>query len=306
MVGLGALEARSSSFVPGSRAYGRPARPLKPLSEAESYLRTDLVPVLLGRLEHNWSRGRRDVRLFEIGTVFQSAPRAGKKGERPEGSIPFVEEMRVALVATGLRAPAHWSTADADVDIWDLKGWMEFLIDDLGLGRILPCQDVPEGERLPIASEWLSTESLCIFQEDGLVGIAGRVREDAVDAPVWGAPVYALEFRLAAVRLESGRQYEELPTFPAVARDLAIVLSRDVPAEDVAEAIRSLGPGTLESTTLFDVYEGDKVGAGKRSLAWRLVFRAADRTLRDEEVEESVKSITVNLEERFDARIRSS
>jgi len=127
-----------------------------------------------------------------------------------------------------------------------------------------------------------------------------------VDAPVWAAPVYAAEFRLDAIQLEDRRTYRDLPTFPAVSRDLALVLDQTVPAASVADAIRSVAPDTLESLSLFDVYEGDKVGAGKRSLAWRLVFRAPDRTLRDEEVEEGLGSITVNLEERFDARIRSS
>jgi phenylalanyl-tRNA synthetase beta chain len=306
MVELGAQEARSSSFVSASRTSGQPVRLLKPLSEAESYLRTDLVPVLLGRLEHNWSRGRRDVRLFEIGTVFRSAPRGEAESDDSDRSVPFSEEMRVALVATGLRAPAHWSTEDADLDIWDLKGWMQSLTEQLGLGELVPCDAEPEQEGLAIGSEWLSTESLCMLQDGQPVGVAGRVREDAVDAPVWGAPVFAAEYRLAAVRLEGGRTYEELPTFPAVARDLAIVLSRDVPAAGVAEAMRAAGLSTLESVRLFDVYEGDKVGEGERSLAWRLVFRAADRTLRDEEVDEALKAITVNLEERFDARIRSS
>ncbi|MBT8479710.1 MAG: phenylalanine--tRNA ligase subunit beta, partial [Gemmatimonadetes bacterium] len=83
-------------------------------------------------------------------------------------------------------------------------------------------------------------------------------------------------------------------------------LDRSVPATSVADAIRSAGPDTLESLAPFDVYEGDKVGAGQRSLAWRLVFRAPDRTLRDSEVEEGMGSITHNLEERFNARIRSS
>ena len=79
-----------------------------------------------------------------------------------------------------------------------------------------------------------------------------------------------------------------------------------MPAASVADTIRSVGPDTLESLVLFDVYEGDKIEDGQRSLAWRLVFRASDRTLRDTDVEEGLSSITANLEERFNARIRSS
>ncbi len=88
--------------------------------------------------------------------------------------------------------------------------------------------------------------------------------------------------------------------------DLALVLERDVAASSVAEEIRAAAPDTLESLSLFDVYEGENIGGGERSLAWRLVFRAEDRTLTDDEVEEGLSSITVNLENRFDVRIRSS
>jgi phenylalanyl-tRNA synthetase beta chain len=304
LASLGMFEARSSGFSPESRTSSRAARLLKPLSEAESFLRTDLVPILLGRVEHNWSRGHRDVRLFEIGNVFQATE--GSEA-RPEERLPVVEETRVALVATGLRRPPHWEGSEGDLDISDLKGWLEDLSARLGIGDIRPGNPREDLDGLPFGwKQWLGDESLCILREGSPIGVAGRVRAQVVDAPVWAASVYAAEFRLDAVQLEDRRGYRELPTFPAVSRDLALVLERAVPAASVAKEIRSAAPDTLESLSLFDVYEGDKVGVGKRSLAWRLVFRAPDRTLRDEEVEEGVGSITANLEDRFDARIRSS
>jgi len=218
-----------------------------------------------------------------------------------------VEETRVALAATGLRRPPHWDGSEGDLEISDLKGWLEDLSARLGMGDIQPGNPGKDLDGLPFGwKQWLGDESLCILRGGRPIGVAGRVRAQAVDAPVWAASVYAAEFRLDAVQLEDRRGYRELPTFPAVSRDLALVLDRAVPAASVAEEIRSAAPDTLESLGLFDVYEGDKVGVGKRSLAWRLVFRAPDRTLRDEEVEEGVGSITANLEDRFDARIRSS
>jgi phenylalanyl-tRNA synthetase beta chain len=304
LASFGMFEARSSGFAPESRTSGRAARLLKPLSEAESVLRTDLVPILLGRVEHNWSRGHRDVRLFEIGNVFQATdgPEA-----RSEGQLPVVEETRVALVATGLRRPPHWDGSEGDLEISDLKGWLEDLAAGLGIGEIQPGEPGEADEGLPFGwPQWLGDEKLCILRDGRPVGVAGRVLTRAVDAPVWAASVYAAEFRLDAVQLEDRRAYRDLSMFPAVSRDLALVLDRAVPAASVAREIRSAAPDTLESLGLFDVYVGDKVGAGKRSLAWRLVFRAPDRTLRDEEVEEGVGLITANLEDRFDARIRSS
>jgi phenylalanyl-tRNA synthetase beta chain len=275
------------------------------LSEAEAYLRTDLVPVLLGRLEHNWSRGHRDVRLYEIGSVFQALDDASRS--RESDAHPFLEEIRVALVLTGLRQPAHWSGSEGDFEIWDLKGLLEAMTSELDLGEIRQGVE-PEGERgLPFGTErWLGENPLCILKAGRPVGVAGQVRPEGVDAPVWAAPVFALELKLDAVGLDDRREYRDLPTYPAVARDLALVLERDVAASSVADQIRAAAPDTLESLSLFDVYEGEKIGGGKRSLAWRLVFRAEDRTLTDDEVEEGLSSITVNLENRFDVRIRSS
>lgn len=303
LASLGALEARSSSFAPESRTHGSPPRLLKPLSEAEAFLRTDLVPILLGRLEHNWSRGRRDVRLYEIGSVFQAAGPANGSDD----SLPVVEESRAAFAITGLREPPHWTGATGDLDVWDLRGWLDRLAGDLGLGEVRPAEPPSGKGGLPIGwSRWLGGESFCIFDGDRMMGVGGLVRAEAVDAPVWAGPVFAAEFRLGAVNLEEARTYEPLPTYPAVSRDLAFVVDRSVSAASIEEAMRSAAPGTLESLSLFDVYEGEKLGEGLRSLAWRLVFRAADRTLTDEEVEDGLRLITDNLERRFDARIRSS
>ena len=208
---------------------------------------------------------------------------------------------------TGLSRPPHWSGSEGDLDVADLKGSLEDVVADLGLGEILPGEPEDLGDGLPFGwGWWLGEESFCIFESERLIGVAGRVRDDALDAPVWAAPVYAAEFRLDSVQLEDLRSYTDLPTFPAVTRDLALLRDRSVPAASVAATIRDAGPDTLESLTLFDVYEGDKIGDGQRSLAWRLVFRASDRTLRDVDVEEGLSSITANLEERFNARIRSS
>jgi phenylalanyl-tRNA synthetase beta chain len=225
-------------------------------------------------------------------------------------SASFAEEMRVAIVLTGVRSPAHWSGSNEDdgsCDIWDLKGLLERFADGLGLGDVSVPAPADADGALPFGTErWLSDDSLCIMRDGILVGVAGEVRSASVDAPVWAAPVLAAEFRLAAADLGGAGTFRELPSFPAVARDLALVLNREVSARAVELSMREAAPGTLESVELFDVYEGEGVDEGNRSLAWRLVFRAPDRTLTDQEVEEGLGSITANLKERFDARIRSS
>jgi phenylalanyl-tRNA synthetase beta chain len=310
LAGMGFLEARSAAFVGESRTSGRPVSLLKPLSAAEGFLRTDLVPVLVGLLEHNYTRGRRDVRLYEIGTVFAlpSGPvRSSAEGGGPPAATPFVEEMRVGAVLTGARHPRHWGDVPADLDVWDLKGTIEELCQRLGLGDVRATSPPDEDTDLAFGvRRWLRDESFCIFGTEGLVGVAGRVRDEVVDAPPWSASSWALEFRLAAVRLERFGAFEALPTFPAVTRDLAFLISAEVGAAEVAREIREAAPETLESLRLFDVYEGGQIAAGRKSLAWHLVFRDPDRTLTDADVEAGMSAVIRRLEASFDVRVRSS
>ncbi|MEJ2548922.1 MAG: phenylalanine--tRNA ligase subunit beta, partial [Gemmatimonadota bacterium] len=311
-VGEGFLEARSVPFVSESRSAEGRVPLLKPLSRAEGFLRTDLVPVLLSRLEHNWLRGRRSVRLFEVGTVFgrrsprpSTPPADPSPGER-DASNPFAEERRFAFLVTGDRGPGHWSDPASEVDLWDLKGLVEQAVDALDLGPVAPFTRREDEFSRPFGWEtWLDEEAYEVGEGGLLAGIAGRVRAAALDAPPWAAPVFAAEFRLASVQTDDRRRFEPLPQYPPVARDLAFTLDASVPASEVAAVIRDAAPSRLSSLRLFDVYEGEGVESGRRSLAWRLVFRASDRTLTDAEVDEAVTAVLRRLEADLDVRIRA-
>lgn len=303
----GFLEARSSSFVPEEQPGGRASVRLRnPLSAEEGFLRAGMVPVLLRRLEHNWARGRREVRLFEIGTVFSLGPPDASGRER------FREEIRVGAVLTGLRYPAHWSREAEDADVWDLKGLAAEVAAALTAGVLEPVEareaDADDSERASelIDADWLSPGGFRILSEGHVVGLAGSVREIAVDAPPWAAPVWALEFRLDAVRPTAAGRYAPVAPYPVVRRDLALTVPRQIPAASVEAEIREAAAEILESLSLFDLYEGSGIERERRSLAWALRFRAADRTLTDEEVEGVMCRILTALEERFDAHVRTS
>jgi phenylalanyl-tRNA synthetase beta chain len=319
-VGLGFVECRSVSFVPRRLTAENPVALLHPLSADEGFLRTDLVPVLIRALEHNYANGRRDVRLFEIGTVFRRS-RAGLGGHEigtvrgvdvntdgvPDVDSPFAEELRAAGLFTGRRQPPHWSGEAGIFDIWDLKGILEGLSEPLGLGRVDVGDPPEEDSDLAFGADlWLGEERFGLFDGRNLVGIGGRVDPAFVDAPPWGAPVYALEFRLAAVDLERVPEFHPLPEYPVVTRDIALDSPLNVAAGDVKDLLWEAAPEILESVEVFDVYEGEAVAEGRRSLAWRLVFRAPDRTLRDREVDRSLEKLISALEARFDVRVRSS
>ncbi len=286
LVGLGFLEARTPPFVPA--AEGDVAL-LNPLSEREDHLRRDLMTGLAYRVEFNFARGLRDVRLFEIGTAFHDAG----------GPLPQ-EEIRLAAVWTGGRAPEHWSAEAPDYDIWDLK-WIAARIAELAVpgAEIRPA----EGDAGPAAQ--LETPLAAVTSDGDLVGWAGRIPDTELELPPWAGAVWGLE-----VAIQPGRPaiaaHQPLPVYPAVERDLALVVPKEMLSAEVAAVIQEAAPDTLERLWVFDVYEGENLPEGTRSIAWRLRFRDPERTLTDEEVDSAIGRITSALQEEVDVGIRGT
>ncbi|MGI9038738.1 MAG: hypothetical protein ACR2GQ_07740, partial [Gemmatimonadota bacterium] len=153
---------------------------------------------------------------------------------------------------------------------------------------------------------WLGGEAFAMFDDGVVVGVGGSVRSDALDAPPWAGAVFAAEFRLGAVRPARSPEFVALPAFPSVARDLALVVPDGIAAGEIEAGVRGVAPRELVGLRPFDVYEGEDLGEGRRSVAWRLVFRAEDRTLTDREVEKHVAKIVTYLREELDVRVRES
>ena len=254
-------------------------RLLNPLSAEEAYLRERLLPGLLRRVQYNWSRGVRDVRLFEIGTVF----RRSTPGDRP------VEERRVSGVVTGCRQPAHWTDGGkaGDVDWWDLKAAFEATV-----ALAIP------GARLQVdRASWLA-----VAPGGTPLGWAGRLE---AQVPAWAAPVFGFEVSVdPAPRLPA--RFVALSATPAVERDLALVLPAGLSAREVGAAVRRVGGEFLESIEVFDEYRSAAMAAGQRGIAFRLVFRAPDRTLRDAEVDQATARVVEVLEKELDIQLRTS
>jgi phenylalanyl-tRNA synthetase beta chain len=272
LAGLGLLEARTAAFAP--EAEGDVAL-LRPLSAAEGRLRRALLPGLVHRVEANFNRGVRNIRLFEIGTVF--AP-GGPEG-RP------LEETRLAAVLTGARTPPHWSGPAEPFDLWDLKGLIAEIGRALGLE---PATGGPgaDGGLFEAGAYWELRSGADAF------GAGGRIRNDGIDAPAWAGPVFGFEVRLTtAMARAPSAAYRPLPAHPPIERDLALLLPAGTDAGAIEHALRAGAGRLLERIEIFDVYSGDRIPAGLRSVAFRLVFRAADRTLRDDEVDAVVERL---------------
>jgi len=268
-----------------------------PLSRERSVMRPAVVPGLLEVLATNAHRQIVDCRMFEVGRVFM--PHRDEDGDRPAH-----EELWVGIALTGLRQPRGWNASRERVDIFDAKGMAELVLSAAGIS----------------GSDTLgwSEDATPRYLEPGRgARLAVGGREVARFGPVTPsvrelfdleAPVFVAEVSLSALLdLPSwSPRYQPLPRYPAVQRDLAIVVSNDVTAADVEAAIRGLRLPLLSRVALFDVYAGDQVGPGRRSLAWSLTFQAQDRTLRDAEVNDMYAGIVREIGERFKAEVRGT
>lgn len=254
LAGLGLLEVSTLPFVrEGSNAS---VRVENPLSAEDAFLRERLLPGLVREAERNWAARTRDVRLFEIGTVFA---RGG--AERP------AETTHVAAVLTGAVEPPHWSAATpADSDVWELKGVAERLV----------------ALAYPSASIQVEGAAFVARAADGrIVGWAGPL---SADAPPWAAPLFGVEVALDPAPRQAP-QYHALPTTPSSDRVLALLLPAGATAASVIAALRRAGAPLLETVDVVSDYRGADLPAGTRSVAFRLQFRAADRTLAAGEVD---------------------
>ena len=234
-------------------------RLLNPLAADDAWLRRRLLPGLVRLVEANWANRVADVRLFEIGTVFA----AGAAGERPR------EERRVAAVLTGRREPEHWTgTGEARFDVWDLKGRLEAAV----------ALAIPDAEVQVEGQVWV------VRDRDGrVVGGGGPL---AADAPPWAAPLFGFEL-LVDPAPRRPAPFAPLPTTPSSERVLALLLPEGVRARQVETLLHRAGGGLLERVEVESDYRGSELPAGTRSVAFRLTFRAPDRTLRDSEVDEA-------------------
>jgi phenylalanyl-tRNA synthetase beta chain len=254
-----------------------------PLSAKFDTLRPSLLPGLVDAVAHNRRHGRRDVQLFEIGTRF----------------TPSGETRGAAIAWTGAGAVEHWSGGAREVDFFDVKGAAEHLCDALGVGVRLE----------PIREPFLvAGQTAAILVADGpergaRLGVAGQLAPAVADAR--GLPrqdrVFVAELNLDLIeraRVIASDATRPLPRHPFVVRDLSIVVADTLPAEIIRGTILTAGdhlPAPLGALSFFDRYQGKGVPAGAVSLSIRLTFQAADRTLTDAEVQQSVETILAAL-----------
>ncbi|NTU71357.1 MAG: phenylalanine--tRNA ligase subunit beta [Coriobacteriia bacterium] len=240
-----------------------------PMSAEQSVLRRSVLPGLLRSVSYNQRRGVEDVHLYEIGSTFRMAP--GRKQPKERSVV-------AGVIAGAWHRPA-WNEAAEPLGFFDGKGIIEALAADLGLKRFKV-----RGAELPFLQPGRAAEVLVGGE---VVGWLGEVHPLVADAFEVAAPVTAFELTLAPLvrAAVDAKPFIDVPRFPAVELDVAIVVPEDVSAERIEQSIVSAGGKLLASVRLFDVYRGKGVPDGHKSMAFALAYRAADRTLTAEEVE---------------------
>lgn len=261
-----------------------------PLSELFAVLRPSLLPGLIDSLAHNRRRGRRDVRLFEVGSAFSRA-----RGET----------RRVGLAWTGSAASEHWSGSGRLADFYDMKGVVEHLARHLGLSMefdAVEATGLVAGRCAAIVVPEHSSRTIA-----GVLGQLDQALATARDLPAQ-EPVFVAELDLdlvdTAMTHPGTFDVVALPRYPSVVRDVALVVRHDLPAREIRGTIRRAAPSTLTDIREFDRYRGPNLGEGLVSLAFHLTFQAADRTLTDGEVQEAMDSIIEALTTEHHARLR--
>ena len=252
-------------------------------------LRPSLLPGLLNVLRHNVSRKNHDLALFEIGRVFT----------RVNGQTK--EERRVAVALTGQRAPNFWSGEErgAKFDGHDLKGMLEEFLDQFGL------RGVSFSRREGGAARWLEAAVVTLggklpLGEFGQLLPALAKRYDLRDA------VFLAELSLDQLlaRRNAGKSFKALPAFPAIRRDVALVVAEPITHEGVLNVVKQTKPANLESVELFDVFRGQNIPAGLKSVAYAFTYRQAERTLTDVEVNAAHEKLVEQFKQVLQATVR--
>jgi phenylalanyl-tRNA synthetase beta chain len=253
-----------------------------PLSEDQSVMRTTVLGSLLDAARANLARGTDRVALFESGRVYLPAPPSDPEfvGEQ---AAPFAEPHRIASLVVGSLAPRSWRGGDEQADFFALKGVVEALAAQLGAASSFEPATEPFLHPGRAAAVAFGAPGAGAGTTAGWIGEVHPLVCRAWD--VEAAAGFEIDLAALLAAASAGEEiYEDVTSFPAVYQDLAVVLPAAASSAGVRDAVLAAGGELLRSAEVFDLYEGEQLGDDRKSLALRLEFRAADRTLTDEEV----------------------
>lgn len=264
--------------VPAESALRTAVKISNPLGEDTSIMRTTTISSMLDILSRNYNYRNASAKLFEIGKVFIPTE---------EGKLPD-EPFKITMGMYG-----------GGVDFFDLKGICEGLFKNLNVENV---------KYAAVTDNPTFHPGRCAKVKAGgkTLGIIGEIhpavsRKYGIDTPVY---IAELDFENVFLNIKTDIKFKELPKFPAVTRDIAMLVDKTVPVADIEEIITKASGKLLETLTLFDVYEGEQIPDGKKSVAYSAVYRASDRSLTGEEVQKVFDKAVKNLEHQLGAQLR--
>jgi phenylalanyl-tRNA synthetase beta chain len=275
--------------IPQDDSRRRTIRIRNPLRQEESLLRTTLIPALLDTFKYNLDRGQKDIRFFEISRVFQDI------GE----TLPL-EELRLGGLYYRENVPSLWGE---DINgFFITKGalesmFMEFKIDEFAF--------FPSSE--PFLHRGKSADIHSAGSRLGYGGIIGPNVAESLDLKKQSPEIIVFEINLDLFckLIPEAIHYVPIPKYPSVERDIAVVVDETIPASEIQAMIRTGASELIEGVSVFDVYRGKHIPDGKKSLAFNIVYRARDRTLRDDEVERIHMSLVDFILQKTGGELRS-
>ncbi|GIM28692.1 phenylalanine--tRNA ligase beta subunit [Clostridium polyendosporum] len=249
-----------------------------PLGEDYSLMRTTTIPSIMESLARNYSRNNNYASLFEIGKVY----------------IPNVDESKLPEEKNILTIGLY-----GEVDYLDLKGVVENLFDALGINK---CTYKRQNEN----ATYHPGKTAEVFVGKDRVAILGEIHPDVMDNYGIEALCYVAEIDLDVVYSNANiiKYYKPLPKFPAVTRDIALLVDDEILVQEINETIRKAGGNIVESVNLFDVYKGKQIPEGKKSIAYAIAYRDEKKTLTDNEVNKVHEKILRSLEYKLGAQLR--
>lgn len=290
LLGLGFNEVMTYSFI-SPKSYDKinvkPDSPLRdyikllnPLGEDYSVMRTTLIPTMLDLLSRNYNRGVESSYAFEIGNVFIAK------------SLPVVElPTEKKILSIGFYG---------DDDFFFLKESVNKVLNRLGIKDVSYIREEDNESFHPGR-----TAKIIANGED--IGIIGEIHVDVLENYDIGKKVYIshLDFDRIVAITNLDIKYKPLPKYPSTARDIAVVVAESVLVGDIENIILKHGEGLIEKVELFDIYRGNQIEEGLKSIAFSIIYRSYEKTLTDEEVSKTLKNIISDLENSLDAKLRS-
>ncbi|MBY7143209.1 phenylalanine--tRNA ligase subunit beta [Virgibacillus sp. NKC19-3] len=260
-----------------------------PMSEDHKYLRLSLLPELLATLAYNKARNQSDLSYYELGAIFISDENVLR--EQPD------EPLRLAGALTGNWMEQPWQQEKKVVDFYVVKGVLEGLFDYLEIPVTFKQEKLPDMHPGRTAT---------LLLRDKVIGFMGQLHPQIEkDMDLKETYVFDVNMEEVLAAYTNHPTYQEIPKYPSIARDIAFILDEEVVAGEVKEMIEEVGSPLVKNVEIFDVYQGENVPEGKKSIAYSLLYQHPDKTLQDDEVEQSYQEIVEKVNATFNAYVRS-